>query len=116
MKNANGGGLRDYSNRQWAGLTKDYYYPRWQKWINDVKEAMKNNTAVPSTDWFLMEWEWANLKSDEGNEYSIEASNLALDELAMKAYNEYSISSLENLVGNVEEKENIALGKKLVHQ
>ena len=113
LKNANGGGLRDYSNRQWAGLTKDYYYPRWQKWINDVKEAMKNNTAVPSTDWFLMEWEWANLKSDEGNEYSIEASNLALDELAMKAYNEYSISSLENLVGNVEEKENIALGKKV---
>lgn len=111
LKNANGGGLRDYSNRQWAGITKDYYYPRWEKWINDVKTAMKNGTSIPSTDWFLMEWEWANEKSDEDSSYSIELSNLNLQELAMKAYNEYSIASLNNLVGSVEEKENVALNK-----
>ena len=39
---------------------------------------------------------------------------MALDELAMKAYNEYSISSLENLVGNVEEKGKYCIRKKKV--
>ena len=113
LKNANGGGLRDYSNRQWAGITKDYYYPRWQKWIEDVKTAMETGSAVATTNWFLMEWQWANEKSDEGNDYSTTPANLDLSQLAMKAYNDYSISSLKQLVGNVEEKENIALGKNV---
>lgn len=34
--------LSDYSNRQWAGLTKDYYKPRWSFFIDTLKEAMDN--------------------------------------------------------------------------
>lgn len=51
--NANGGGLRDYSYREWGGMMKDFYYPRWQKFF----EAQDNGTSTP--DWYSMEHAWA---------------------------------------------------------
>ncbi len=46
-----GGGLRDYSYREWGGMMKDYYYPRWKKFF-----------ANPNVghDWFTMDWAWAH--------------------------------------------------------
>ena len=38
INQANSGGLHDYSNRQWSGLTKDYYKPRWELWIAERKK------------------------------------------------------------------------------
>lgn len=111
QKNANNGGLRDYSNRQWAGITSDYYYPRWEKWINDAKTSLANNTAMPSTNWFLMEWEWANQKSDEGHSYAISASGEDLKDLANQVYDNYRLTNLEEITNNIVEKKNIALGK-----
>ncbi|MDH6366254.1 MULTISPECIES: alpha-N-acetylglucosaminidase TIM-barrel domain-containing protein [unclassified Breznakia] len=112
-KNANSGGLKDYSNRQWAGLTKDYYYPRWETWVNDLRANLENGTNLVNRDWFMMEWKWVNQKSDEGNNYATESSTLDLQELALKACENYSLDVLETIVGEVEEKENIALGKNV---
>jgi alpha-N-acetylglucosaminidase len=53
---ANSGGLHDYSNREWGGLLKDYYYPRWQTFFNYLKNG---GTAPNSTSFFNMEWAWA---------------------------------------------------------
>lgn len=47
---ANNGGLRDYSYRQWAGMLKDFYLPRWQKFFDNMSG---------NHDWFAMEWAWA---------------------------------------------------------
>lgn len=46
---ANGGGLRDYSYREWGGMMKDFYYPRWKYYFD-------NNLS--GTDWFVMEDKW----------------------------------------------------------
>ena len=35
---AESGGLKDYSNRQWAGLTQDFYKQRWTMWINQKRK------------------------------------------------------------------------------
>ena len=113
-KNANGGGLRDYSNRQWAGLTKDYYYPRWEKWVNDAKAALTDGTAMPSTNWFLMEFEWANEKSDQGTAYATEASGGDLKALSQQVLDNYTIADLEELVETPStQSENLALGKSV---
>lgn len=56
--NANSGGLRDYSYRMWAGMMKDYYYPRWKYFFD-------NNCQ--GKDWFDMEWAWAH---DASKQYS----------------------------------------------
>ena len=50
--NANRGGLRDYSYRQWAGMLKDFYLPRWEYFFN-------NNMTSPPGGWFEMERQWA---------------------------------------------------------
>lgn len=50
-----GGGLRDYSYRQWGGMVKDFYYARWKKWFD---EGMKGQS------WFQWEWNWAHNNPD----------------------------------------------------
>lgn len=50
--NANSGGLRDYSYREWAGMLKDYYLPRWEYFF-------ENNLKAPSGGWYKMERAWA---------------------------------------------------------
>ena len=110
-------GLKDYSNRQWSGLTKDYYYPRWEMVINDTIKAMESGASLPnwsSYNWFLIESEWSTKKSDEGFNYPIKVSNESLQILAEDVMKNYTISALEDSIGSVETKQNIALGKSVV--
>lgn len=55
-------GLRDYSYRQWQGMLKDYYYPRW-------KYFFEHDLQTAAGSWFYGEWEWAhNLRVDFSHE------------------------------------------------
>ena len=47
------GGLHDYSYRQWQGMLRDFYYPRWQYYFS-------HNLQAPEGGWFDMEWAWAH--------------------------------------------------------
>ncbi len=49
-----GGGLRDYSYREWGGMMKDYYYPRWKTFFDNLESG----TGQP--DWFSTDWAWAH--------------------------------------------------------
>lgn len=44
-------GLNDYSNRCWAGLIKDFHYPRW-------KYFFENNGGIKDGNWFTSEYAW----------------------------------------------------------
>ncbi|NDV64722.1 alpha-N-acetylglucosaminidase [Bacteroides sp. 224] len=68
---ANAGGLHDYSNREWGGLLKDYYYKRWKTYFDCIKEEKPVPTA---TEFFQMEYEWANSVTSE-NSYPNTAQN-----------------------------------------
>lgn len=37
---ADRGGLRDYANKEWQGLLKDFYYPRWERWMKALADQM----------------------------------------------------------------------------
>lgn len=53
QQQANGGGLHDYSYRQWGGMMKDFYYERWKQWFdNGMKEV--------SGGWYAWERAWAH--------------------------------------------------------
>ena len=89
---ANNGGLIDYSNRQWSGLTKDYYKPRWEKWIAERKkelagEPFKNYT---SGDWFEMEWAWAR----SNNTYPTEPNGEDLKKLGDLILGQYTVGTM----------------------
>lgn len=92
IEQANSGGLIDYSNRQWAGLTKDYYKPRWEKWIAERKkelagEESKNYSAA---DWFEMEWGWAR----SNNDYPTKANGMDLEKLGTEILDKYSVTQI----------------------
>lgn len=46
---ADKGGLRDYANKEWQGLLKDFYYPRWQMWWKALADQMSED-AGPRPD------------------------------------------------------------------
>lgn len=53
------GQLHDYAHREWAGLLRDFYAPRWQLWF-DVRLANWDSPTMPEIDFFEMEHKWAS--------------------------------------------------------
>lgn len=50
---ANIGGLRDYAHREWGGMLKDFYYPRWKVFFDALKAG-----ELPPQDYYSMEAGW----------------------------------------------------------
>lgn len=98
---ADDGGLRDYANKEWQGLLKDFYYPRWERWMQALSDQMREDSAprpdalgggpnanktsnelfalalpsAPVIDWYAMEEPWT-LRTGG---YSAEAEGDAVD-------------------------------------
>ena len=107
------GDLKDYSNRKWAGLTKEFYKARWQIWVDNRLAELKGEKKDSEkerfeSNWFLWEFQWANRKSDDGFALSHTPSDVDLKALATRVYEDFSVT---NFQGNIEKKENILLGK-----
>ena len=114
------GGLKDYSNRKWAGLTGSFYKERWAIWIRnriaDLKgEARNAADAKAESNWFLWEYQWVNRKSDDDNgkyAFATEPSGVDLAKLARQAYDKFSYTNLEkNTGGAAQDDVNVAEGK-----
>lgn len=108
------GGLKDYSNRQWAGLTGDLYLKRWEMWVDGISNELKTGKPALGINWYRVEYEWANEKTTEENQYTTEGSGEDLAMLANIAMDEFSVTNMEKFLGgssSAVEKVNIALGK-----
>lgn len=46
---ADQGGLRDYANKEWQGLLKDFYYVRWETYFKALADQMRDN-SLPNED------------------------------------------------------------------
>ncbi|GAA2248090.1 alpha-N-acetylglucosaminidase [Streptomyces ruber] len=51
-------GLRDYANREWAGLVGGLYRLRWSTYFDGLRTALRTGGAAPRTDWFALEDRW----------------------------------------------------------
>lgn len=108
------GSLIDYSNRQWAGLTGDYYYRRWKTYVDNRLNKLEHGTDFTDPDWFDYGWQWANRKSDEdGYGFATEAA----DDVDQKALgkiilDQYSVTAMDDVTdgGTAVERTNLALG------
>ena len=108
------GGLKDYSNRQWAGLTGDLYLKRWEMWVDGISNELKTGKPAPGINWYRVEYEWANEKTTTENKYTTQGSGEDLAMLANLAMEEFSVTNIEKFLGgssSAVEKVNIALGK-----
>ena len=54
------GKLHDYSNRQWSGLIKEFYKPRWELWIEERKKELNGEKFDAPINWFEWEWNWVH--------------------------------------------------------
>ena len=75
------GHLHDYSNRQWAGMLKGFYYPRWERFF----KALEDGKPVPdSSEWFSIEEAWTHEKG-RSETYEENPADVA-EELYMKYF------------------------------
>ena len=53
-------GLHEYSCRQWAGLIKDFYKPRWQQYFEVLRHKIETGDRMETTGFErgIKEWEW----------------------------------------------------------
>lgn len=57
-------GLRDYANREWAGLVGTFYYDRWKTYFTELNNALKEERAPQQINWYKMGDEWARSQND----------------------------------------------------
>jgi alpha-N-acetylglucosaminidase len=52
--------LHEYSNRQWSGLLKGFYKPRWEKFFEEVASSMEAHkpTDLVAFEKNIKSWEW----------------------------------------------------------
>ena len=82
------GGLRDYSNKQWAGLTKDFYAVRWARWLKDRTDELEGrHPATP--DWFQLENRWVR----QLNDYSDTPTHPDLRKTAQTVLTQYGVAT-----------------------
>ena len=70
---ADTGGLRDYAHKEWNGLLRDFYYPRWVKYLDVLQQELDSKLPVLpvgnsswktpdnpalTIDWYAMEEPW----------------------------------------------------------
>ncbi len=97
---ADTGGLRDYAHKEWNGLLKDFYYPRWKHYLDILSDELNGKLPVLpvgnsswktpdnpalTIDWYAMEEPWTlqhNTYSSlsEGNE--IETAKRIISQIA----------------------------------
>ena len=77
---ADEGGLRDYAHKEWNGLLRDFYYNRWEVWI-DRQKAQLNGAPVKAIDFYAIEEPWTK----QTNPYSSQAEGDVI-EVAKEVY------------------------------
>lgn len=54
---ADASGLHDYAHKEWSGLLRDFYYPRWKQWLDNERERLDGGSPAP-IDFYAMEEPW----------------------------------------------------------
>jgi alpha-N-acetylglucosaminidase len=57
-KASEGAELHDYGNKDWAGLTHDYYRVRWQTYFTTLGAELNSGIAAKPVDWFELGDAW----------------------------------------------------------
>lgn len=57
-KASDGANLHDYGNRDWAGLTRDYYRVRWAAYFDSLDGELRTGEPARPIDWFAIGDAW----------------------------------------------------------
>jgi alpha-N-acetylglucosaminidase len=51
------GGLREYAHKEWNGVLRDFYYPRWKAYLRMLGNVM-NGKPMENPDYYVMAEPW----------------------------------------------------------
>ncbi|WP_430811983.1 MULTISPECIES: alpha-N-acetylglucosaminidase [unclassified Carboxylicivirga] len=54
---ADGGQLHEYAHKEWSGLLKDFYYPRWKMYFDFLRKDLKE-IPLEEIDFYAWEEQW----------------------------------------------------------
>lgn len=54
--------LRDYGHKEWGGMLRDFYYPRWKTYITYLQDKL-DGKKVEEPDFYSMERMWVESNS-----------------------------------------------------
>jgi alpha-N-acetylglucosaminidase len=57
-RKASESGLHEYANKDWAGLTEDYYLPRWRMYFASLHTALVTSSTPKPIDWYAVGDAW----------------------------------------------------------
>jgi alpha-N-acetylglucosaminidase len=77
------GDLHDYGNKDWAGLTRDYYRARWQTYFESLDAELRSGSPAVRIDWYALGDAWNHSTQrysgrPHGDAYAI-ATRIAMD-------------------------------------
>jgi alpha-N-acetylglucosaminidase len=77
------GELHDYGNKDWAGLTRDYYRARWQTYFESLDAELRSGSPAVPIDWYALGDAWNHGTQrysgrPHGDAYAI-ATRIAMD-------------------------------------
>lgn len=51
--------VRDYAHKEWGGILRDFYLPRWELYVAYLQKTL-NGEVVPAPDFYPLEVAWVN--------------------------------------------------------
>lgn len=75
--------LRDYGHKEWGGMLRDYYYPRWKTYVSYLQNKLEGKD-VKEPDFYPDEKKWV----ESHNEYKIEPADVV--KLAKSLFEKYN--------------------------
>ena len=51
------GGLREYAHKEWSGVLRDFYYPRWKQYLDALAESLEGK-PMPEFDFYASDEKW----------------------------------------------------------
>lgn len=75
--------LRDYGHKEWGGMLRDYYYPRWNTYVSYLQDKLEGKD-VKEPDFYPGEKKWV----ESHNEYKVETTDVV--KLAKSLFEKYN--------------------------
>ena len=68
--------VHDYAYREWAGLMRSFYKPRWEIFFAALRAELAGQPG-PAPDWFAWEWAWVQSRAHFPREPQGDATDIA---------------------------------------
>ncbi|MDR3446749.1 MULTISPECIES: alpha-N-acetylglucosaminidase [unclassified Dyella] len=76
-KASEGASLHDYGNKDWAGLTHDYYRVRWATFFNGLDQELRAGVPAKPVDWFALGDAWNHARDPYADQPTGDAYTVA---------------------------------------